>query len=128
MDSAGRRTGGSAIAPVAVARRSRRSDADRHDCRAAGLQALASGEAAKTTGIAGFNAAIHARDERAQSSIQRYSLLTGGYRPADDQRPPRRHDPRRTGRGTRALLSGKGCWLRTAVPEGMDPVAEDDLE
>src|SRR3954453_8062508 len=42
MDSAGRRTGGSAAAPVAVARRSRRSDADRPGCRTADRQALSS--------------------------------------------------------------------------------------
>ena len=41
MDSAGRRTSGTAPAPVTVARRSRRSDADRHESRACDRQALA---------------------------------------------------------------------------------------
>jgi hypothetical protein len=63
MDSAGCRTGGSAIAPAVVGSRSRRSDANRHDSRAADRQALGVRRGSETTGIAGFNAAIQVRGE-----------------------------------------------------------------
>jgi hypothetical protein len=61
MDSAGGRTGGSTTAPVVVGSRSRRSDADRHDSRAADRQALGVRRGSETIGIAGFNAGVGAR-------------------------------------------------------------------
>jgi hypothetical protein len=64
MDSAGRGTGGSAIAPVTLARRARRGDADRHNSDPADRQALATRPGSDTTATSSqAKAAIQARDE-----------------------------------------------------------------